>query len=229
LKTIGVLGGLGPQAMMDFEARVHRVSQQLIPQRANGGYPPMLVYYCRFPPILLDQEMQPVLPIRPNPPLLQAARELGKRVDFLVITANGPHLIQKELEHASGRQVLSMIDLALAELEKRGWHKVGLLGLGEPIVYMEPLGEREVEYVTLQGEMRERLDRAIMAVMEGAAGEGEEAIAQEAMDRLRADGADGIILGCTELPLLLPGQVEADDLINPAQLLARAVVEHAMR
>ncbi len=37
MKTIGVLGGIGPQATMDFEARVHRVAQRLIPQRLNGG------------------------------------------------------------------------------------------------------------------------------------------------------------------------------------------------
>jgi aspartate racemase len=228
LKTIGVLGGLGPQATMDFEARVHRISQQLIPKRANGGYPPMLVYYCRFPPILLDKEMQPVMPIQPNPPLLQAARELGTLADFMVITANGPHVVQKELEQAAGCQVISMIDLTLAELEKRGWRKVGLLGLGEPRVYMVPLDERGVAYITLEGVMRERLDRAIFAVMEGGAGEREEAIAQAAIDRLRGAGAQGIILGCTEIPLLLGGEEEAEDLINPAQLLAQAAVEYAM-
>ena len=47
MKTIGVLGGLGPQATMDFEARVHAVSRRLIPGRGNGGYPPMVVYYHR--------------------------------------------------------------------------------------------------------------------------------------------------------------------------------------
>ena len=40
MKTIGVLGGIGPQATMDFEQRVHAVSQALIPQYANTGYPP---------------------------------------------------------------------------------------------------------------------------------------------------------------------------------------------
>lgn len=47
MKTIGVLGGLGPQATMDFEARLHAVSQQLIAPHANRGYPPLLVYYYR--------------------------------------------------------------------------------------------------------------------------------------------------------------------------------------
>ena len=50
MKTVGVLGGLGPQATMEFEALVHDVAQRLISQRVNAGYPPMLVYYFRGVP-----------------------------------------------------------------------------------------------------------------------------------------------------------------------------------
>src|SRR5262245_8846741 len=73
MKTIGVLGGLGPQATMDFEVRVHQVAQRLIPQFQNSGYPPMFVYYCRHPPILLNEDHTPRLPIQPDPRLLKAA------------------------------------------------------------------------------------------------------------------------------------------------------------
>jgi aspartate racemase len=213
---------------MDFEARIHQVSQQLISPRGNSGYPPMIVHYCRFPPIVLDQEMRPVMPIQPNPPLLQAARELGALADFLVITANGPHAFQKELEEASGCTVLSMIDVTLAELTRRGWQKVGLLGLGEPRIYMQPLGEKGIEYVTLKEEKRERLDQAIFKVMEGRDGKGERSVAADAIEILREEGVEGIILGCTEIPLLLDGGVGAEDLINPAHLLAEAAVEYAL-
>ena len=51
MKRMGVLGGISPQATMDFEARVHRISQHLIPQAFNEGYPPMVVWYHRRPPI----------------------------------------------------------------------------------------------------------------------------------------------------------------------------------
>ena len=50
MKTIGVLGGMGPQATMDFERRVHEVSQQLLPRSLNTGYPPMVVFYHCAPP-----------------------------------------------------------------------------------------------------------------------------------------------------------------------------------
>jgi aspartate racemase len=227
MKTIGVLGGLGPQATMDFVARIHRVSQERLPQRGNMGYPPMVVYYCRFPPILVDEEMLPIHPIQPNPPLLHAARELGRVADFMVVTANGPHMLQPALEEASGLELLSMIDVTLGELEGLGWRRVGLLGLGEPRVYMRPLEDRGIAHITLQGEVQERLDRAILSVMEGADGDREVAIAREAVETLRREGAEGIIVGCTELPLLLLEEMDAGDLVNPAELLAEAAVEYA--
>jgi aspartate racemase len=64
MQTIGVLGGLGPQATMDFEARVHQVAQRLIPPRGNSGYPPMVVYYHRRPPFVMSAGgTRPALPL----------------------------------------------------------------------------------------------------------------------------------------------------------------------
>jgi hypothetical protein len=60
MKTMGVLGGISPQATMDFEARVHRVSQRLIPQDRNSGYPPMVVWYHRRLPIKVGDDGRPV-------------------------------------------------------------------------------------------------------------------------------------------------------------------------
>lgn len=108
---------------MDFERRVHRESQKVIPPNTNSGYPPIIVSYCRFPPVLLDQDMRPVVPLQPNPAFLQAAKELGKLADFLVISANGPHEFMGDLEKASGLKVLSMITVTLEKLQQRGWHQ----------------------------------------------------------------------------------------------------------
>jgi quercetin dioxygenase-like cupin family protein len=89
MKTIGILGGLGPQATMEFEQRVHRAAQRLLPQDGNTGYPPMVVVYVRRPPVVMDADGRPMMPIQPAPQLLQAARWLGQVADFLVITSNG--------------------------------------------------------------------------------------------------------------------------------------------
>jgi aspartate racemase len=228
MRTIGVLGGIGPQATMDFEARLHRAAQGRIPARANGGYPPMVVYYHRRPPIVLKEGGAPYVPLRPDPEFLEAARKLGAMTDFLVVVANGPHGIQAEIEAASGRKVLSMIDVTLEEVRRRGWTKVGVLGMGDPFVITRPLEALQIEHEILEADARDRLDVEILRVMEGRDDEGSRRLGEEAVETLRARGVDGVILGCTELPILLPLLADAPDIINPAELLAEAAVRLAL-
>jgi aspartate racemase len=156
---------------------------------------------------------------------------IGALVDFLVITANGPHMLKDEFERVSGRKVLSMIDLAVEEARHRHWRKIGLLGLGEPQVYMQPLDQLGIAYETLSGEfvdLRSNLDSAILALMEGRAGQEGTATAMQAIETLRGKGVDGIILGCTEIPLLLGEAAVSPDIINPGELLAEAAVRYAL-
>ena len=228
MKTIGVLGGIGPQATMDFEQRVHRVSQRLIPQRLNTGYPPMIVLYVRHPPMLVSEMGRARMPMQPDPRLLESARRLGSLVDFLVIPCNSAHMLQTEIEQAAGRMVLSMIDATLDDVRRREWKHVGVLGFGDPVVYTRPLAQRGVECETIGVEARPALDAAIFQLAEGRESVQTKSVASKALADVRAKGVDGVILGCTELPLLLGELAEAQDLIDPLQLLAEAAVKAAM-
>jgi aspartate racemase len=231
MKTIGILGGLGPQATMDFEVRLHAVAQRLIPPRGNSSYPPLVVYYHRRPPFVMQDERTPVFPLQPDPDLLQAAQWLGTRVDFLVITANGPHILQAQIEQASGRKVLSMIEITLAEVQRRGWHKIGVLGFGPPDVpvYTQPLSQLNLASEIITPELQGPLNIAVMHLQEGQANVEDTQAVREAVAYLRAKQVDGIILGCTELPLLLQTYADEPDLINPAQLLAEDAIRFALR
>ena len=229
MRTIGVLGGMGPQATMDFEARLHRASQRLIPQRGGTGYPPTVVYYCRHAPVRLADDGTPRFPIEPDPRLLDAAARLGAWADFLVVPCNGAHLVLPEIERAAGRPVLSLIAVTLEEVARRGWRTVGVLGMGDPVVYTRPLAERGLATRTIDGGLRDRLNAAVLEVMEGRDHAGPAAAAQAAVDALRGQGVDGVILGCTEIPLMLGEPATADPfLINPAPLLADAAVRAAI-
>src|SRR5262245_53237827 len=229
MKTIGILGGMGPQATMDFEMRVHRVAQRLIPPHFNGGYPPMVVFYCRHAPILVTDTGMPQRPLRLNPRMLEAAKRLGGLADFVVVPCNGAHLFQAEIEQAAGRKVLSMIEATLDEVRRRRWQRVGVLGLGDPVVYTEPMRRLGIAWETADAERRAALDGAVFRLIEGRDDAESAAAARAAVADLRARRVDGVILGCTEVPLLLREAAEAVDLINPAELLAEAAVKAALR
>jgi aspartate/glutamate racemase len=104
--------------------------------------------------------------------------------DFLVITANGPHSLQEEIEDAAGCNILSMIDVTLAEVAGKDWSKVGVLGLYEPEVYFEPLQQLGVAYEILAPGQGSDLDRAILDLMAGQEGDDSTAITRKAIDDL---------------------------------------------
>jgi aspartate racemase len=229
MKRMGVLGGISPQATMDFEARVHRICQRLVPQHWNAGYPPMVVWYHRRLPIRLAEDGRPIVPMQVDPQLVDAAAWLGKGVDFLVIPCNAAHVGLAEIREAAGCPVLSMIDATLEEVERRAWRRVGVLGFrAAPALYTEPLRRRGVACEAIDGRLQAELDAAIQAVMEGREGVAEAAAAVAAVAGLRAAPVDGVVLGCTEIPLLLGDQAEGADLLNPLALLAEAAVRQAI-
>jgi aspartate racemase len=229
MKKIGVLGGIGPQATMDFEERVHAVAQQLIPPRFNGGYPPMMVYYHRAAPMLADEDGRPILPIQPDPRMVDAAARLGAWADFLVIPSNGGHVLAPAIAQATDCPLLSMIEVTLAEVARRRPRLVGVFGFGPVRVYLEPMRERGIPHVTIDEALQAEVDVAVRSLMEGRAKRPPHEDVIRAVATLRAAGADLNILGCTELPLLLGPEADtAPDLLNPAQLLAEAAVRRAL-
>ena len=229
MQRIGVLGGISPQATMDFETRLHRVCQRLIPPDWNRGYPRLVIWYHRDLPIRVDADGRPIVPRQIDPGLLEGAVWLGKAADFLVIPCNSAHVGVREIEAAAGCPVVSMVDVTLDEVARRGWRAVGVLGFGgAPSVYVDPLTAKSARSVTIDGELQARLDAAIRALMEGREGVAEHEVALAAVDVLRGRGVDGIVLGCTEIPLLLGRKGEGGDLLSPAALLAEAAVRRAL-
>jgi aspartate racemase len=229
MRRIGVLGGISPQATMDFEARVHRICQRVVPQHFNAGYPPMVVWYHRRLPVRMGDDGRPIVPMLVDSELVEAAAWLGKSVDFLVIPCNAAHVGLAEIRGAAGCPVLSMIDATLEEVGHRGWRRVGVLGFrAAPPLYTEPLRQRGVACEAIDAARQVDLDAAIQALMEGREGPAETNSAHSAIATLRATQVDGIVLGCTEIPLLLGDAAEAKDLVSPLALLAEATVRFAV-
>lgn len=231
MKTIGILGGLGPQATMDIERRIHKESQVHIPQHMNSGYPPLLVSYLREAPMKLDQHGNIPDVLEPNPALLADAAFLGQRADFLIIASNTPHFFIKEIEDSAGKPVLNMIDLVIEKVRSRKPKKTGVLAFGPTLkhrLYQNRLDELGIAWEVCSEELSLEIDQAIRSVMEG----------RKHLDPVRGavinfcefQHVDTVIFGCTELPFLYSGLLQFEHyIINPAALLAEAAVKWAMQ
>jgi len=227
VKRIGILGGIGPQATMDIEARLHRACQKLIPQSLNEGYPPLVTYYVRHPPVEVENG-QPKHPLTLDPRMLVAARELGRLSDLLIVASNTPHLFIEELGQAADCETVSIVDVTVEELRRRNTTPIGLLGLGTPVVYSQRFDAESFDVVVPPEKLRDRLSRSIFRLMEGGQPSELAQTATDAVQSVREQGAAVTVLGCTEIPILLGAAAEGADLVNPGQLLAEAAVRRAI-
>jgi aspartate racemase len=172
---------------------------------------------------------RPAVPREIDPGMVEAARWLGKAVDFLVVPCNAAHVGIDALREAAGCPVLSMIDITIGDIERRGCRRVGVTGFaGAPAVYVEPLRARGIAVATLDDRAQAAVDAGIHAVAEGRNGAAETTAARAAVAALRGANVDGIVLGCTEIPLMLREEDEAPDLISPLALLAEEAVRLAI-
>jgi aspartate racemase len=231
MKRIGVIGGMGQWASLDILERIYRLSREFkIPQYGNRGYPPIDISIINKAPMLLNDDGSYPDKLEPSPTLLEAARFVGENSDFLIVTSNTAHIFRDQIEKAAGKSLLSIIDVTMDDVKQRRCNRVGVIAIGLILgLFQAPLEEAGVESVFLPENMQKELeDEGIYPIQEGATVAEVNKVAFTAVDYFRDQKVDGIILGCTEIPILLGTEANAPDIINPSQLLAEAAIKRSL-
>ena len=227
-RTVGVLGGMGPEATVDFMNKVIRLT--------DGERDQDHVH------LLIDHD--PTVPSRQNPSIADDARiremlaAMAERLeaagaDFLVMVCNTAHgWLDRALQRIS-IPFISIIDVTVAAIIERhpGVRKVGVMATPACLqlgLYQDALERTGLSAIAVEENQREALMALIDRIKAGDSGSD----VRRAMTRMARDlveaGADCVIAGCTEIPLVL----ESDDLnvplISSTDELARRTLELAL-
>ncbi len=222
-RTIGIIGGMGPAATVDFLGRLCAGSGA----RRDGDHPRILV------------DSNPHVPDRnaalagrgasPGPALAAMARELARRgAMVLAMPCNAAHGWADEIEAAlagSEARFVSILDAAVAALA--GSTRVGILAIGATLsarLYQDRLAAAGIASIECDPARIQPLIDAIKAGDTGAALRA--AMAEEAA-RLVARGADAVLAGCTEVPLVLAADAVAVPFVDATAALASATLARA--
>ncbi|CAN5141618.1 amino acid racemase [soil metagenome] len=218
-KILGVLGGMGPAATVAFLARV----QALTPAKGDADH------------IRVLMDMNPQVPDRNKTPALAEAvlgemavrlREAGAEV--LAMPCNTAHAQASGIV-ASGLPFIDMIEETTAVVVASGATRVGVLATpGGEALYVAALEAVGVRAVLLEGADREAFMARVYGVKAGDVGETARGRMKELAAGLVARGAEGIVAGCTEVPLLLAQTDVTVPLIDSAEVLARVCVERCL-
>jgi aspartate racemase len=219
-KTVGVLGGMGPEATVDFMSKVIAMT----PAARDQDHVHMLVDHN---PAVPDRQ-QALLEggDDPGPVLAEMAKRLETAgADFLVIPCNTAYAFRAHVTGAVRIPLLSIIDVTVATCARHD--AVGLLataGCLRSEVYQDALAAAGIAIVS---QTDDELSVLMQLIYRIKAGDRCDAVVHSMRDlaaALVARGAEAVIAGCTEIPLVLRDDLLAVPLVASTDVLARQTV-----
>jgi aspartate racemase len=166
--------------------------------------------------------------------MLSSSEKLARAgADFLICPDNTIHIVMPEVRAKSPLPWLHIGEVVASEAKRLGYRRLGITGTRytmEGPMYPQVLGAAGLEHRAPGPEARERIDRIIFdELVNGRFTDESLRFFQEEIAALREQGCDAVILGCTEIPLLVPPEASPLPTLDSTRLLARAAVEHALR
>ncbi|MFL5347382.1 MAG: aspartate/glutamate racemase family protein [Hyalangium sp.] len=166
--------------------------------------------------------------------MLSSANKLAKiGADFLICPDNTIHQALSYVEARSPRPWLHIAEVVAAQAVERGFRRIGLTGtrwLVESEIYPEKLSARGLEYVRPDTTEREELNRLIMEeLVYGVFKPEAVACFQRVIGRMSAEGCDAVVLGCTEVPLIMSDSNSPLPTLDSTRLLAQAALRRAVQ
>ncbi len=165
--------------------------------------------------------------------MLSSADKLAKSgADFLICPDNTVHQALPSISSRSPLPWLHISEVAASQAVERGFRRIGLTGtryLVESEVYPEKLAARGLECIRPNPVEREEINRIIMDELVYGVFK-PEAIAyfQSVITRMKKnEGCDAIVLGCTEIPLIMNDSNSPLPTLDSTRLLARAALRRA--
>jgi len=164
--------------------------------------------------------------------MLSSANKLAKcGADFLICPDNTVHKALPYIERRSPLPWLHIAEVVAAEAVARGFRRLGLTGtrwLVESEIYPEKLAARGLKYARPSVPEREEINRIIMEELVCGVFKPEAvAYLQGVIGRLKEEGCDGVIPGCTEIPLIMGDANSPLPTLGSTRLLARAALRRA--
>ncbi|MEE8118341.1 MAG: amino acid racemase [Gammaproteobacteria bacterium] len=165
--------------------------------------------------------------------LAQGVRQVADAgADFYVCPDNTAHIVLEKIAPDLPLPGLHIAEVVCSEILAHDWSCVGLLGtewtMSGP-VYANMLKKKSVEYLIPKEATRKQLDAAIFdELCQGIFEEHTTAMFRGAIDELKSAGAECVILGCTEIPLIITADNSSLPVLDSTRLLAKYAVREAL-
>jgi aspartate racemase len=224
-KTIGVLGGMSPESTTEF---YDLLTKKYFERKKDYAYPEIIIFSVDFDKIIKLQKRGNMQKYATE--LMKGIRALQKAgADFAVIASNTPHLVFKELAKRSQIPMLSIVKNTALKAKKMKLKKLLILGTKFTLqanFYKDNFKELGIEIVTPTLQEQKIINLIIYEelVKDIVKADSKKKI----LAIMRNYKVDGIILGCTELPLIITPKDVKICLLDTLDIHAEATLDFAL-
>jgi aspartate racemase len=227
-KKIGILGGMSPESTVEYYQYITRTYTERF---GDYGYPEVIIYSVSFQPYV-DWPNQDRWDLVAQG-LSEAALKLESAgADLIVIATNTMHLVFDQVQASVTVPMLSLLDAVGDAILARGIETVGLLGTRftmEKTFYQDALTRKGIIVLVPDEQDREYVNAVIYGELVAGQIRAESRAGYVAIiNKLAERGAEGIILGCTEIPLLVNEEDAGMLLFDTTVIHAEAALNYAL-
>ncbi|HIZ90483.1 MAG: amino acid racemase [Mucispirillum sp.] len=228
MKTLGIIGGMGPAATIDLYKKI--VEQT--PAEKDQDH--IHVIIDSYPQI--EDRTSYILHggKSPAPKLIESAKRLeAAGADALIMPCNTAHYFAKDIEKAVYIPLIHIVKCSAEAIKKKYPYvrKIGLIATTGTIkagVYGDILKNYDLETITLNEELENNIMDCIYKGVKAGKTEEYSTLFQKCVDDIASLGAELLIAGCTEIPLLMPYIKTNLPVIDATYELASAAVKYAL-
>lgn len=228
MKTIGLVGGTGWISTVDY----YRIINETINEKKGGlNAAKCVLYSLNYGDIDALNKKNDIPGVYTL--ILDAAKKVADAgADCLVLCANTLHRFADDLEKEIPLPIVHIAAATAKEIKEKGLSKVGLLGTKQTMAldfYKSKLKKENIETLVPDEKEWDFINDTIMnELLKGIIDEKSRETFLGIMTKLETRGAEGIILGCTEIPLLIKQEHTRLPLFNTTILHAKAAAEFAV-
>jgi len=229
VKRIGVLGGLGPESTLKY----YRTILDLCRERGLGGnYPEIIIYSLNFKECLhLEESGRWTELVAKLVGGIESLHRAG--ADFALIASNTPHIFFEEIKAKSPIPLLSIVEATCDAVAKRGLDRVGLFGTRftmQADFFQKVFRRRNISVIVPEEEEQAYIDGKILneLVRGKVVDESRRGLLEIVGSMIERDSIEGLILGCTELSLILPQDELGIPFFDTIKIHAQSALEYSL-
>jgi aspartate racemase len=228
MKIMGMIGGIGPESTMDYYRAIIETFRE---RKPDAGYPPVIINSIDLARLRTWMEAANYPPVVEY--LLEEIRRVARAgAEFVLLSANSPHVVFDELREHSPIPLLSIVEATCDTARQLGLSRLALIGTRftmqghfYPDVFRRAGLGLHVPQPEEQTFIHEKYFEEL--VLGKFLPETRKALCDIIQNMQRRDSIDGVILGGTELPLILTGdQIGGIPLLDTTRIHVNAAIEY---